>query len=162
METYNYKMFSKKGKKKKKTHFFKKRVERPSIVVHVHNSSSQEAEAKGKVGSAKMLTVFVTGSLWFSIPCESFEMSMDYSVSLRESTLLDSRFQIQFESVIPLKRILFESQGSRIRYWRVHQKPCCPLWACWFQAKLWLSFPSWPHSPGELDGCARNLHQMCG
>lgn len=131
-------------------------------MVHAHNSSSQEAKARGKVGSAKMLTVFVTWSLCFSIPYESFEMSMDYSISLRESTLLNSRFQMQLKSVIPLKRILFESQGSRIRYWRVHQKPCCPLWTCWFQAKLWLSFPSWPHSPGEFDGCARNLDQMCG
>lgn len=40
--------------KKGKTHFLK-RVESP--VVYAHNSSTQEAEARGKVGSAKMLTV---------------------------------------------------------------------------------------------------------
>lgn len=69
---------------------------------------------------------------------------------------------MQLKSVVSLKRVLFEFQGSGVRHWRIHQEPCCPLRDRWFQTKLWLSFPTRPYSPGEFNGRAGNLYQMCG
>lgn len=88
--------------------------------------------------------------------------SIDYSRWLRERTLLHGRFQMQLKNIISLKWVLSEFQGSGIGHWWIHQEPCCPLWGCWFQTELWVGFPTRPYSPGEFNGCARNLHQMCG
>lgn len=119
-----------------------------------------------------MLTVFASGGRIFCYLFTFFYILVFWDKRL---LLLYNQGEIMFKSihlkidskynwryVILLKKIPFKFQGFGIRYRRIDQKSSCPLWGCWFQTKLWLGFSSRPHSPGELNGCARNLNQMCG